>query len=160
MKANTDKLNMGKRFIPRSALNRLGEVFIEGLRYDVNGETNWKKGVFDDEYQHERLEHALDHLWKWIEGDRSEDHLAKVMWFCATQMELERMEQESIDKSLSDSLSSTNPLIQPQADSTLKGEERLERPEDELYKQENPKETPIEKLLKNLKKTFAGNAGD
>ena len=158
MKANTDKLNMGKRFIPRVALNRLGAIFLEGwIKY---GPDNWKKGVFDDEYQHERLEHALDHLWRWVEGDRSEDHLAKVMWFCSTQMELERMEQESIDKSLSDSFSSTNPLNSPSGDSTLKGEERLERPEDELYKLENPKETPIEKLLKNLKKTFAGNAGD
>jgi hypothetical protein len=96
MKANTEKLNMGKRFIPREALNRLGNVFLNGRHYDLDdGIPNWKKGVFDTEYQKERLEHALDHIWRWIEGDREEDHLAKVMWFCAAQLELERIERET-----------------------------------------------------------------
>lgn len=88
-KAKTDKLLLGLTMIPFYPLFRLGKIFVEGLRY---GRDNWKQGVNDKEYQDERLNHALRHLFLWKEGDRSEDHLAKVMWFCATQIELERLE--------------------------------------------------------------------
>lgn len=91
-KAATDKLETGLVLIPFYSIVRLGSIFIEGLRY---GRDNWKKGVHDKEYQEERLEHAFLHLIKYKEGDRSEDHLAKVMWFCATQLELERLEQNA-----------------------------------------------------------------
>lgn len=60
-------------------------------------ETNWKQGVNDEEYQRERLEHAMRHLMLWTNGDRTEDHLAKVMWFCATQLELERLENQGLE---------------------------------------------------------------
>ena len=91
-KAGTDKSSTGLVLIPFHSILRLGAIFIEGLRY---GRDNWKKGVNDKEYQEERLEHAMVHLIKWKEGDRTEDHLAKVMWFCTTQLELERLENES-----------------------------------------------------------------
>jgi len=89
-KAATDKLGLGLVMVPLYSVFRIGKIFIEGLRY---GRDNWKKGVHDKEYQEERLEHALRHLFLWKEGDRQEDHLAKVAWFCVTQMELERLEQ-------------------------------------------------------------------
>jgi len=89
-KAKTDVLSLGLTLIPFHSIYRLGRIFIEGLRY---GKDNWKRGVHDTQYQEERLEHALNHLLLWKEGDRSEDHLAKVMWFCTTQMELERLEE-------------------------------------------------------------------
>lgn len=90
--ASTEVLGSGKRYIPLSALEALGRVFLEGIpKY---GEHNWKDGAGDKRYQAERWEHADTHLRKWLEGDRTENHLAKVMWFCATQIELERMEQE------------------------------------------------------------------
>lgn len=88
-KAATDRVEAGLVLIPFYSVLRLGKIFVEGLRY---GKDNWKKGVHDKEYQEERLEHAMLHLIKWKEGDRTEDHLAKVMWFCTTQMELERLE--------------------------------------------------------------------
>lgn len=91
-KAATDKVGTGLVMIPFYSVLRLGKIFVEGLRY---GRDNWKKGVHDKEYQEERLEHAMLHLIKWKEGDRTEDHLAKVMWFCTTQMELERLEKET-----------------------------------------------------------------
>lgn len=91
-KASTDKMGTGLCLIPMYSLLNLGKIFIEGLRY---GRDNWKKGVNDKEYQEERLEHAFNHLIKYKEGDRSEDHLAKVMWFCTTQLELERLEKET-----------------------------------------------------------------
>jgi hypothetical protein len=88
-KAATDKVGTGLVLIPWYSILRLGKIFVEGLRY---GRDNWKRGVHDIEYQEERFEHAMLHLIKWREGDRTEDHLAKVMWFCTTQMELERLE--------------------------------------------------------------------
>jgi hypothetical protein len=91
-KAKSDKLGLGLVLIPLYSIFRIGSVFIEGLRY---GRDNWKKGVFDKEYQEERLEHALRHLFLWKEGDRNEDHLAKVAWFCVTQMEIERLEDKA-----------------------------------------------------------------
>lgn len=88
-KAATDKVGTGLVLIPFYSLLALGKIFIEGLRY---GRDNWKKGVHDKIYQEERLEHAILHLIKWKEGDRSEAHLAKIAWFCFTQLELERLE--------------------------------------------------------------------
>lgn len=92
-KAKSDKVETGLVLIPWYSILELGKIFIEGLRY---GRDNWKKGVNDKEYQEERLEHAMLHLLKWKEGDRTEQHLAKVMWFCATQLELERIEREPV----------------------------------------------------------------
>lgn len=90
-KAASDKVGTGLVLIPLYSLLNLGKIFIEGLRY---GRDNWKKGVNNKEYQEERLEHAILHLIKYKEGDRSEEHLAKVSWFCFTQLELERLEHE------------------------------------------------------------------
>jgi hypothetical protein len=90
-KAESDKVGTGLTMIPFYSILRIGAIFIEGLRY---GRDNWKKGVNDKEYQEERLEHAILHLIKWKEGDRTEDHLAKVAWFCVTQLELERLESD------------------------------------------------------------------
>jgi hypothetical protein len=89
-KAASDKVGTGLTMIPFYSILHIGAIFVEGLRY---GRDNWKKGVNDKEYQEERLEHAILHLIKWKEGDRTEDHLAKVAWFCVTQLELERLEQ-------------------------------------------------------------------
>lgn len=92
-KAKSDRVGTGLVLIPWYSILELGKIFIEGLRY---GRDNWKKGANDKEYQEERLEHAMLHLLKWKEGDRTEQHLAKVMWFCATQLELERIEREPV----------------------------------------------------------------
>lgn len=89
-KAKTEKVSTGMALIPWHSILAIGKIFVEGLRY---GKNNWKKGVGDKEYQEERLEHALTHFALWKEGDRSEAHLAKVAWFCVTQLELERLEQ-------------------------------------------------------------------
>jgi hypothetical protein len=89
-KAKSDKLGLGLVMIPFYSIYRIGKIFIEGLRY---GRDNWKKGMNDKEWQEERLEHAINHLFLYKEGDQSEDHLAKVAWFCLVQMELTRLEQ-------------------------------------------------------------------
>ena len=83
----------GIDMIPVYSLYRIGEIFDEGIASGYPKE-NWKKGVGDKAYQIARAKHAAKHLWKWLNGDRAEAHLAKVAWFCVTQLELERLERE------------------------------------------------------------------
>lgn len=78
--------------MPYELIRRVGLIFKEGeAKY---ARDNWKQGASDKKYQEDRLEHAIRHLMLWANGDRKEDHLAKVAWFCGTQMELERIENE------------------------------------------------------------------
>lgn len=90
-KALTETVASGVSQIPYSGLEAIGSVFVEGLKY---GKDNWKKGVNDKGYQEQRCEHAIRHLQLWANGDRQENHLAKVAWFCVAQIELERLENE------------------------------------------------------------------
>lgn len=91
----TEKLSPGIEQIPFEALEACGEIFSEGeIKYGLH---NWKKGVKDKEYQTERLRHAIRHLMLYANGDRSEPHLAKVMWFCVTQIWTEKNEQPNTD---------------------------------------------------------------
>ena len=70
--------------IPFEAIEAIGEIFHEGeSKY---GRDNWKKGVKDKDYRAERCRHAIRHLYLWANGDRSKPHLAKVAWFCVTQI--------------------------------------------------------------------------
>lgn len=71
--------------IPLEGMIELGKVFAEGeVKY---GRDNWKKGVEGvEEYDRERLRHGIKHLMQYANGDRSEPHLAKVAWFCFTQI--------------------------------------------------------------------------
>jgi hypothetical protein len=89
-KAVTDKCNTLISMIPVEGLERVGRVFVEGLRY---GKNNWKKGVNDPDWQEERLNHAIIHMMKWANGNRQEDHLAKVAWFCLIMMWTEEEEK-------------------------------------------------------------------
>ncbi len=92
--------------VQNEAERRLGVIFREGEgKYRRN---NWRSGSTDREYQLERANHALKHLRIYIHqlefgehlGEADEDDLAKVMWFCATQMELERLASRTDTKSV------------------------------------------------------------
>lgn len=94
-KAKTEVLEFDLTQIPLESLIRVGKVFKEGER--KYGKDNWLKGVQDVGYQLERANHALRHLLVYIESLRYgnklvEDDLAKVMWFCCTQIEIEKIE--------------------------------------------------------------------
>ncbi len=93
--ANTDKFGLMMQCIPISFLQAIGKIFKEGLRY---GRNTWKDKP-DAEYIEERFNHALTHLVKWGNGDRSEDHLAKVGWFCGITIEILQTHPE-IEKKL------------------------------------------------------------
>lgn len=93
VKAKTEVLGTAIRQIPVASLQAIGSIFEEGAaKY---GRNNWLKGTGDREYQEERLEHAITHLMLYANGDRSENHLAKVAWFCVTQLEHTRLENEN-----------------------------------------------------------------
>lgn len=81
-KPKSEKLCPGVEQIPFEALERLGAIFEEGRVKD--GLDNWKSSPGDQEYNIERTRHAIRHLMLYANGDRQEDHLAKVMWYCVT----------------------------------------------------------------------------
>ncbi len=102
MRAKSDREVFDLTQIPFEAEKRVGVIFREGeIKYDRN---NWRNGLNDISYQLERANHALKHLKiyvHWLEhgeylgefkDGKPEDDLAKVLWFCATQMEIERLE--------------------------------------------------------------------
>jgi len=56
------------------AMRRLAETYHEGnLKYPPY---NWERGLPISDV----LNHALQHIYKYLEGDREEDHLAHAMW--------------------------------------------------------------------------------
>ena len=81
----SEKVSPGIDQIPFEGIEAIGSIFAEGeLKY---GRDNWK--ILGDDpsgYEQERSRHALRHLFLWVGGDRSENHLAKVAWFCVTQL--------------------------------------------------------------------------
>jgi hypothetical protein len=81
-KPKSETLSPGIEQIPFESLEAIGSIFSEGqIKYGLN---NWKKQPDNEEYNTERLRHAIRHLTLYANGDRSEPHLAKVAWFCVT----------------------------------------------------------------------------
>lgn len=89
-KAKSDKKELNYHQISPEAIRRLASIFSEGAK--KYGKDNYKKGFNDPDWVNERYDHAMDHLLKWKSGDRSADHLAKVMWFAAVMIEFETEE--------------------------------------------------------------------
>lgn len=72
-------------------LRRIAETFGEGfLKY---GAHNWKQGFPESVL----LNHAFEHLRKWMAGDRTEDHLSHAMWNIYTLMWVEEQMPELLD---------------------------------------------------------------
>jgi hypothetical protein len=83
-KPKSDVVCPGIDQVPFCLLERVGAVFADGeVKYSRG---NWKQQPDNVEYDRERIRHALRHLHLYADGDRAEDHLAKVAWFCATTM--------------------------------------------------------------------------
>lgn len=61
--------------IPLPAIKRLAERFALGAV--VHGDENYKKGGVV--FWRDRKNHLVEHFYKWLDGDRSEDHLGAVM---------------------------------------------------------------------------------
>lgn len=70
---STDADHARYDLIPRAAIEALGRTLKEGA--DKYGEQNWKKGIPTSDF----LNHCLQHLYKYLDGDRSEDHIGHAM---------------------------------------------------------------------------------
>jgi hypothetical protein len=55
-------------------LRRLAETCAEGAK--KYGDHNWQKGIPASVM----LNHAIRHIYLWLEGDDTEDHLAHAAW--------------------------------------------------------------------------------
>lgn len=90
--AKTEILGTATHRIPLHSLREISKIIKEGdAKY---GKNNALTGVGDKEFQEERLEHAIDHLLRYAQGDTEENHLAKVAWYCIYQLEWLRLEQQ------------------------------------------------------------------
>lgn len=80
MTAKRDAKKPPYHLIPFEALEALARRFEKGLHY---GENNWKKG--DKEWLDDAFNHCIEHLYKYKNGDTSEDspeeNLAAAAWF-------------------------------------------------------------------------------
>lgn len=77
--------------IPFVALERVAQRYTEGA--ETHGEDNYQRGAKDRRYREDRLNHAIEHLWRYASGDRSEDHLAAAAWGCLTLMWFESVQE-------------------------------------------------------------------
>ena len=95
---NNDVEHLRYDLIPPCASRELAEIFAEGAKR--HGDNNWKNGMPEGVI----LNHAIEHLMKWMEGDRSEKHLGKVMWACSALIWKEAEKQKKRDNCLNGGL--------------------------------------------------------
>ena len=73
-------------------LQRLAETYGEGaIKY---GEHNWEKGIDTQNL----LQHTIAHIYEYLKGDKSEDHLAHAAWglFAVMHMEETKPDMQNI----------------------------------------------------------------
>ncbi len=71
---STDVDSLAYELISPIGLRRVAETCEEGRK--KYGEYNWEKGMPISDL----LRHAIAHIYKYLFGDRSEDHLAHAAW--------------------------------------------------------------------------------
>ena len=83
----------GVRFdlITPIGLRRLAETYAEGAK--KYGDHNWEKGMPASVM----LNHAIRHIYRWLEGDTSEDHIAHAAWNLLAIAHFEETMPEMID---------------------------------------------------------------
>ena len=73
------------------AMRRIAEAYAEGAKkYDAH---NWRKGFPVSDV----MNHALRHIFLWLDGDASEDHLGHAAWNLCTAMYFEERMPEMMD---------------------------------------------------------------
>ncbi len=70
----TDHDDCDLSLLPPEALRAYGRAFAEGAK--KYGRHNWLQGL----PQSNLMNHALQHIFSYLSGDRSEDHLGHAMW--------------------------------------------------------------------------------
>ena len=66
--------------IERSFLRRLAERM--GYGAAKHGERNYRLGAHDPTYRRDRINHLIEHAFKYADGDTSADHLAAIAANC------------------------------------------------------------------------------
>ena len=88
---SSDANNVRYDLITPVGLRRLAETYKEGsLKY---GDNNWQKGFPASDV----MNHAMRHIMLWLDGDKTEDHLAHATWNLLTIMHFEERKPECID---------------------------------------------------------------
>ncbi len=77
--------------ISPNALRRLAMTTAEGAK--KYGEHNWRNGIPSSNL----LNHAINHIYEYIAGDRSEDHLAHGLWELMAAIENNELRPELED---------------------------------------------------------------
>lgn len=72
--AKRNKLELRYDLIPIGGLKRVARVCFEGAK--KYGEDNWLKGIPVGNL----INHAINHIYLYLEGDETEDHLAHAAW--------------------------------------------------------------------------------
>ncbi len=72
-------------------LRRLAETCAEGAR--KYGDFNWQQGIPASQM----LNHAIRHIYLWLEGDNREDHLAHAAWNILGVCHFEEAKPDMID---------------------------------------------------------------
>lgn len=88
---STDADNVRFDLITPIGLRRLAETCAEGAK--KYGDFNWQKGIPASEM----LNHAIRHVYLWLEGDSEEDHLAHAAWNILGVCHFEEVLPEMID---------------------------------------------------------------
>ena len=74
--------------LPMDSLRAAARVMARGA--ETHGDNNWRKGIPIDEV----CDHAMNHIAKHLEGDRSEEHLAHALCNMAMAVHFHLKEQE------------------------------------------------------------------
>lgn len=87
-----DKIRPRHDLIPLGFLDEIASIFEEGLKprpgMPEGYGDSWKHG--GDKFLLDCLNHASNHLHTYMEGNRDENHLAKVAWNCLVVLWHER----------------------------------------------------------------------
>jgi hypothetical protein len=87
----TDASDVRFDLITPIGLRRLAETCAEGSK--KYGDHNWERGIPASEM----LNHAIRHVYLWIQGDDTEDHLAHAAWNILGVCHFEEAMPEMID---------------------------------------------------------------
>lgn len=88
---STDADSVRYDLITPIGLRRLAETYAEGA--NKYGHDNWLHGIPASDL----FNHTIRHLYLWLAGDKSEDHLAHAAWNIFTMMHFEETRPELID---------------------------------------------------------------
>lgn len=87
--ARSSKLDVRYDLIPLPGLKRVALTCAEGAeKYGVD---NWKKGIPTEV----NINHALNHIYLFLEGNTDEDHLAHAAWRLLAAMSLEESSSDA-----------------------------------------------------------------